>query len=201
MPPGWLPFCCPLSLPSPQVPRAPLAGVPTQCPLLDSLWPEPLPRLAAATAAHRDSPIWSPALTFHGRLVRHPPSPGHVLEEGGLEAQRGVCGQELSVGADRETPKEKKREQGLSEANRNRGERGVGRRWRERQREKRVSGWKARMRGSDKKCVAGRREAGAKRREGARGRCRERQGWRAEKEEGEGGGGGQSDREGLCHRW
>lgn len=108
--PGWLSFCCPFSLPSPQGPRAPSAGVPPQCPLLGGLQPGP-PRPAAATAAHRASPIWSPALTSHGLLVRHPPSPGHVLAGGGVAGgpEWGVCGQERRVGVDREPPKEEKR--------------------------------------------------------------------------------------------
>lgn len=124
-PPGWLSFCCPFSLPSPQGPRAPSAGVPPQCPLLGGLRPGP-PRPAAATAAHRASPIWSPALTSHGLLVRHPPSPGHVLGEGGLEAQSGgSAGRSAGWGWTENLPMRRKGEQGLSEANRNRGERGA----------------------------------------------------------------------------
>lgn len=94
----------PPSLPSPQAPRAPLAGVPTRCPLLQGLRPDPPPRPAAATAAHRASPIWSAALTSHGCLVRHPPP--HLQDtswrRGRVGAQGGFCGQERRVGVDGE---------------------------------------------------------------------------------------------------
>ena len=83
----------PLSLHSAQLPpEHPLAGDRTRYPLR----PGPPPRPSVAVSAHRASSIWPPALTSHWCLVRHPSSPGHILEgrdtDGGLQA--GACGED-----------------------------------------------------------------------------------------------------------